>query len=273
MTHGRGPAVTVAATCFYEPLGDDRYRSTEHTVGPWDEAAQHGGPPAALLARALERTGGHSEATVTRMTVDILGPVPVADVRVRTRVLRSGRSVELVEAELDSGGRAVMRATAWRIRRAALELPSASADEGGGGRPVPSFPETPEPAGPGWGGGYLSALEWRPVAGRPFEPGPATIWARMRFPLVAGEEPTGLQRVMVVADSGNGVSSVLPIDRWLFINTDLSVHLLAVPVGEWICLDARTHVDEAGFGLAASRLFDRDRLVARGAQTLYVAPR
>lgn len=264
----------MASASFYEPLGGDRYRATEHTVGPWDDRSQHGGPPSALLARALEHHGGDFEATVTRMSVDILGPVPVADVGVRTRVRRAGHSVELLEAELDSGGRTVMRATAWRIRRAGLALPPLPGPEGGpDGDPVPAFPEAPSPAGPGWGGGYLSALEWRPVDGRPFEPGPATIWARLRHPLVTGEEPSGLQRLMAVADSGNGVSSVLPIDRWLFVNTDLTVHLLAVPEGEWVCLDARTRIDPAGFGLATSRLFDRDRLVARGAQTLYVAPR
>ena len=264
----------MASASFYEPLGGDRYRATEHTVGPWDDRSQHGGPPAALLARALEDRAGGFEATVTRMSVDILGPVPVADVGVRTRVLRAGRSVELLEAELDSGGHTVMRATAWRIRQAALALPPPAGPEGDVGEaPVPVFPETPSPAGPGWGGGYLSALEWRPVDGRPFEPGPATIWARLRHPLVAGEEPSGLQRLMAVADSGNGVSSVLPIDGWLFVNTDLTVHLLAVPEGEWVCLDARTRIDPAGFGLATSRLFDRRRLVARGAQTLYVARR
>ena len=265
--------MTAGSTCFYEPLGGDRYRSTEHTVGPWDQEAQHGGPPAALLARAVEAHDGGQEATVTRMSVDILGPVPVAEVAVTARVVRPGRSVELVEAALESGGRTVMRATAWRMRRARLELPPSPPGLDDDADPVPLMPGDPWTPRPGWGGGYLSAMEWRPVAGMPLEPGPATIWARMRHPLVAGEEPSGLQRVLVVADSGNGVSNVLPLDRWLFINTDLTVHLRAVPSGEWICLDAITRVDAAGFGLATSRLFDRDRLVARGAQTLFVAPR
>ena len=95
----------------------------------------------------------------------------------------------------------------------------------------------------------------------------------MRHPLLPDEEPTGLQRVMVVADSGNGVSSVLELDGWLFINTDLTIHLEAVPSGEWICLDARTRIDRLGFGCATSKLFDRERLVGHGAQTLYVATR
>jgi hypothetical protein len=92
-------------------------------------------------------------------------------------------------------------------------------------------------------------------------------------PLVPDEQPTGLQRVMAIADSGNGVSFVLPFEQWLFINPDLTVHVGAVPEGEWICLDAATTVSERGFGLASSRLFDRGRLVARGAQALYVARR
>ena len=111
------------------------------------------------------------------------------------------------------------------------------------------------------------------MSGEPGTPGPATVWARMRYPLVPGEEPTGLQRMFVLADSGNGVSSVLPWTEWLFINPELTVHVAAVAKGEWICLDAQTRVDRRGFGLASSRLFDRERLVGRGAQSLYIAPR
>lgn len=254
---------------FYEPLGDNHYRATEHTVGPWDPGTQHGGPPAALLARAIEGTSPSWPTTVARMSVDILGPIPVSDVLVRSRLLRPGRSVELVEAELDALGRTVMRAQAWRIRQADLQLPPADQIPAR----VPTFPATESPLPPGWGSGYLQAIEWRHVAGEWSNTGPATIWGRMRYLVVPDEEPTGLQRVMMVADSGNGVSSMLPLDRWLFINTDLTVHLEAVPSGEWICLDARTHIDRLGFGLATSRLFDRERVVGYGAQTLYVTTR
>ena len=138
---------------------------------------------------------------------------------------------------------------------------------------MPPLPGGASPLPEGWGGGYLAAMEWRQAAGIWAGPGAATVWGRMRYPLVDGEQPTGLQRVMAIADSGNGVSFVLPFEKWLFINPDLTVHVGREPVGEWICLDAATTVSERGFGLAASRLFDRDGLVARGAQALYVAPR
>lgn len=255
---------------FFEPLGGDRYRATEHTQGPWDPRLQHAGPPSALLARAIEGTAAPWPAVVVRISVDILGPIPVDELAVRRQVVRPGRSVELVQAEIEAGGRAAARATAWRVRSADLtlpELPDQPAD------PVPPLPEAESQTPPGWSTGYLQAMEWRVAAGSWGDPGPATIWGRMRHPLVPDEEPTGLQRVMTIADSGNGVSNVLPLDGWLFINPDLTVHLAAEPRGEWICLDATTTLDAHGYGLAASRLFDRDRLVGRGAQSLYVGPR
>lgn len=259
---------------FYVPLGGGRFRSTGHTGGPWDPDLQHAGPPAALLARAIEQSPAPWPATVTRVTVDILGPVPVADVEVSTTVLRSGRSVELVVAELAVGGRPAARASAWRIRRTELDLPPLPPEHDEHPEDqVPAFPGAESDLPVGWGGGYLHAMEWRQAHGNWGPPGAAAVWGRMRHPLVPDEVPTGLQRVLALADSGNGVSYVLPFDKWFFINSDLTVHLAAEPLGEWLCLDARTRVDRAGFGLASSRIFDRERLVARGAQTLYIGPR
>lgn len=260
------------ADAFFLPLGNDRYASTVHTGGPWDPRLQHAGPPSALLARAIERAASPwPEAVITRVTVDLLGPVPVAELALTTQVLRSGRSVELVQAELTSDGRVAARATAWRVRRSALDLPDVAVMHAADAAP-PEFPDVETPLPTGWVGGYIRAMEWRVARGSWQEPGPATTWGRMRYPLLPDEEPTGWQRVLTIADSGNGVSNVLSLD-WFFINTELTVHLAAEPAGEWICLDAATRVDPAGFGLASSRLFDRDRLVARGAQALYVGAR
>jgi hypothetical protein len=208
------------------------------------------------------------------MSVDLLGPVPVGPVELAARVLRPGRSVELVEAELSAAGRVAARALAWRIREAPLELSDVAAEI----RRPPPFPDTDTDtdtaADPGWTGGFIGSLQTRFTEGGWNSPGPATMWARMRVPLVEGEEPTGLQRLMVLADCGNGISSALPISRWMFINPDLSVHLTRLPEGEWLCLQAETRLDPArGFGLAASRLYDRTGQVATGAQSLFVTAR
>ena len=261
-----------APDTFFLPLGDDRFLATRHTEGPWDPQAQHGGPPSALLARAIERESPAWPGTVARLTVDILGPIPVGELTLRSTVLRPGRSVDLVQAELVAGGRAVARAQGWRVREEALDLPLPPSYDDSVAETVPDLPAQETALPPRWSGGYLHAMEWRVAAGAWGEPGPATIWGRMRYPLLPDEEPTGLQRVMTIADSGSGVSSVLPLGSWLFINPELTVHVAAPVSGEWICLDARTQLDGAGFGLATSRLFDRSRLVARGAQALFVSP-
>jgi Thioesterase-like superfamily len=262
--------VPVVPDAYYLPLDADHFTATTSTAGPWDDALQHGGPPSALLARAVEQTPSDRPSTVVRMSVDLLGPVPVGPVELAGRVLRPGRSVELVEAELSAGGRVAARALAWRVREATLQLPDAATEL----REPPAFPELDDEPDPGWTGGFITSLQTRFAAGGWSTPGPATLWARMRVPLVDGEAPTGLQRLMVLADCGNGISSALPISDWMFINPDLSVHLTRAPEGEWLCLQAETRIDPArGFGLASSRVYDRTGQVATGAQSLFVTAR
>jgi hypothetical protein len=256
---------------FYLPLSDDgaRWRSTVHTTGPWDPGAQHGGPPSALLGRAVERCAPRDDMVVVRVTVEILGAVPVDEVAVRARVVRPGRSVELVEAVLAAGGRDVARASAWRVRRTAgAHVPARTP----AAPPLPPPADSARPLPEGWVDGYLSAVEWREVAGGFGRPGPCTAWTRLRHPLVPGEEPSGLQRVLAVADSGNGLSNELPM-TWLFINPELTLHLHREPAGEWVCVDAVTTVSDGGAGLATTALSDLDGPVGVGAQSLLVAPR
>ena len=258
---------------FYVPDGE-RFVATELTRGPWDDTAQHAGPPAALIGRALERCDGRPGASqVARVTHEILRPVPIGPVTVEARVVRPGRSVELLEASLAGpDGQVAMRATAWRIRTERVELPSPPASP-------PEGPPGPEAGSPqpffdtGHDVGYHTAMETRFVRGSWLEPGRATAWMRPRQPIVAGEEPTPLQRVLVAADSGNGVSAALDHARYVFINTDLSVHLHRLPVGEWVCLDAVTVPEPHGVGMTDTALFDERGRIGRAVQSLFVASR
>ena len=257
---------------FYEADGD-LYRATELTRGPWDPGAQHAGPPAALLGFAVERLPDAGEFQVGRVTFEILRSVPIAPVRVEARIARPGRRVQMFEAELsDEAGEVLMRARGWRLRRAKLDLP--------GGALVASQPPAPPEDGTAaeffpteQEHGYHSAMEVRFVAGGFLEPGPATAWLRMRQPLVTGEEPTPLQRLLVAADVGNGISASLDFRRFLFINVDLSVHLERMPKGEWIGVDAVTLPRPNGMGTAESTLFDAGGRFGRALQTLLVSER
>lgn len=256
---------------FYAREGE-RYVATELTRGPWDPRAQHAGPAAALLGREIERLPEAAEFQVGRVTFEILGPVPIGPVEVSARVVRPGRRVQLVEAELGDGERTLMRANAWRIRTAPLELPP----EVLAGLPSPPGPEHGEEAEffpTGQEIGYHSAMEVRFLEGGFVEPGPAIVWLRMRHPLLAGEEPSPLQRTLIVADVGNGVSATLDYRRFVFINVDLTVHLERMPAGEWVCVDAVTLPRPNGVGTAESTMFDRDGRIGRALQTLLVSER
>lgn len=264
---------------FYEPDGEGRYAAGELTRGPWDPGAQHAGPPAALIGREIERLGGGliggeggAPAQVGRVTYEVMRPVPIGPVRVNAEILRPGRRVEMFGASLsDDAGRELMRAQGWRLATSEVSfeqppgrLAAPPGPEAGEHRP---FFET------GHEVGYHSAVEYRFIAGAFRELGPATVWMRMGVPLLPGEEPTPLQRLLVVADSGNGVSAAIDWSRYLFVNVDLSVHLHRMPEGEWICLDAVTLPETNGIGIADTALFDRRGPIGRAAQTLLIGNR
>ncbi|MET8681545.1 thioesterase family protein [Streptomyces sp. NPDC004647] len=267
------PQDSPESASFFEPLAENRYAPTAGTRGPWDAESQHAGPPAALLGRAIERRpGAREDMRLARITYEILRPVPIRPLEVEVQVLRAGRGVELLEASLVSeGGDVVMRARALRIRAAA--------------EPVsPAVAQGPQVAGPGesevkpffsvpWDIGYHTAMEFRFAQGAFTENGPAQCWMRPRLPLVAGEETGGLERVLLAADSGNGLSNVLDFGTHVFINPDLTVHLHRHPVGEWVCVDARTSIDAAGIGVADAALHDEKGPIGRSVQSLFVAPR
>jgi hypothetical protein len=254
---------------FYQRVADDRYAATGHTAGPWSPDSQHLGPPSALLVRELERCAPRPDTALSRVVFEVLGPVPVAELTTSAEVTRPGKSVELLSAELRADGRPVVRAHAWRIARSDTSAVAA-------GAPDPLAPPesaAPMPIPPGWSRGYLDAMEWRVLRGGLFEPGGAVVWVRPLVDLVDGEPTSALQRLFTVADSASGVSSRLDIRRWLFINTDLAVHLHRQPLGEWFALDATTALGPDGVGVASSVLHDTTGPVGRTAQSLLIRPR
>lgn len=249
----------------YEPDGDG-FVATSLAHGPWDPNAQHGGAPSALLARAIEHHEPDPALRVSRLTIELLRPVPIGRIDVRTRTLRPGKKVQLVEASLHADGLEVARAVGLRIREKPLDLPAASRttdrlDVGPDGESF-TFART----GPD---GFGSANDIVVVDGGIDRVGHATVWFRLRVPMVAGEAVSPLMRVAAAADFGNGISSVVDWDAgWLFINPDLTVHLSRYPSGEWVALDANTYTSDDGIGFAESALHDEQGRIGRSVQSL-----
>ena len=254
---------------LYEPLGDGRYRATRLTQGPWHPDHQHAGPPAALLAGAMENDHPRPDLTLTRFAMEILGPIPVGDVAVRSRVVRDGRRVQHVAAELEAGGRTAVVARGWRLRTGDTE-DVASAPE-----PAPEpLPATsavrPEGSGPF---GYFDALDWRFARGSFDETGPVVAWMRLRGPVLPGSNPTPMQRLVGVVDSASGVSNEVSFATHLFSNVDLSVHVTRPLAGEWVCLDAASRIGPAGAGVCRARLYDEKGDLGSSSAALFIERR
>jgi hypothetical protein len=262
----------TAPEAFYRPSPDGGFDSTSATTSPWDPGQQHGGPPSALLARAIETCDPRDDLAVSRITIDFLGPLPQGRMTLTAEVLRPGRRVQLVQAQLFAGSRCVAVARAWRsqigddvapqvpaLASAPLDLPAA--------QPQGYF------TGVHADWGYGKAIEWRFQSGGFNELGPAQVWARPRLPLVAGEGSTGLQRTLIVADSTNGLSAELDLQKWLFIPPSLGLTLYREPDDEWLLLDARTRIDPRGIGMAQATLSDRDGEFGVATQPLLVQRR
>jgi hypothetical protein len=141
--------------------------------------------------------------------------------------------------------------------------------------PLPHGPGdgTPKDPPPSWSGGYLDAMEWQWVRGAVTEPGPGVVWMRPAVPLLDDEPMSPVQRLMSCVDSASGVSAALDPASWGFLNTELTVHVLRPPVGEWVCLSAETTLGTGSVGVATSQVHDERGLVARSAQALLVARR
>ena len=258
-------------SAFYVSEGG-RFVSTELTRGPWDPGSQHAGPPAALIGRALERSTPEGWA-IGRITFEILRAVPIAPLQVEVETLRAGRSVELVGAVLrDADGEPLIRAHAWRLAERPLELP-----EGLRRPPIRCPRSSTAPTIRFSTPARRSATTRRWSTGsspaRSRELGPATVWMRMRYPLIEGEPPSPLQRLLTAADTVNGASATLDLQRYLFVNVDLSLHVYRLPVGEWVCLDAITIPQPTGIGMAETVLHDERGPLGRALQTLLIRER
>lgn len=267
------PALSESApdgAALFLPDGED-FVPTELSRGPWSPHALHGGPVAALAARAIEADAGNDGLQVVRMTVELLRPVPLEPLTVGTSLFRPGKRVQLRDVVVEAGGVPVAAARALGVRvgpRDDANLPALTEPDAAPAGPAEGALAVSGPTErPGF---HNRGAELRFVRGRFGQVGPATVWVRLCQPVVAGESPSPLQRVMAAADFGNGVSAELEFGAGSFINPDLTVALTRLPLGEWICLDARTRLTAVGIGSAQSTLWDGNGRVGTAIQSLLV---
>ncbi|MBB1604294.1 thioesterase family protein [Variovorax sp. UMC13] len=261
-------------TAVYTGAGD-AWQPSALSRGPWDPRAQHGGAPCGLLAHVAERAAPGPGWQLARLTVELVRPVPVAPLVTRTQV-QASRATVRVGIELLAGEVCVARAHALLLARQPLALPADLPD-------ASSPPLRPLPRDcrdsvriPGMPDGisfHQTALESRMAQGDASRPGPAAAWFRLALPLVQDVPTSPAMRAAAAADCGNGLSWVLPADRFLFTNANMSLNLFRAPEGEWVGLRSATEAHGEGVGLVVSDLYDERGPIGLATQTLVLRER
>jgi hypothetical protein len=267
------------ADSYYElideshPLGE-HFTATDLVRSTWSPLIQHGAPPSALLVRGLERCAPRDDTRLSRVVIDLLGPVPaVGGVWVQSRIERPGKQIELVSAEMlalapDGQTRPVARASGWRLKTLDTEaVLSASASPL---RPV--HEAVSRDMAKDWDRNYVHSVDWRWLT-EPRSTGPGESWIRPVVELVKGETLSPLERLFTVADDANGIGTKLNITKWTFLNTDLVVHVHRIPVGEWIGIRAETDYGPDGIATTFGTLFDEHGAIGGIQQSVLVRPR
>lgn len=249
----------------------DVYVPSQLGRGPWTPDALHGGAPAALLTGHAEQLVNDPDMILSRLTMELIRPVPMAPLTVEAS-MGKGRSVRRVELAMKSGDIVVARAVALFLRSEPLEIEPRM-----GGHPLPGPDRCHDPFQvPGMEdvrSFHYTAMDIRVAHGQTVAPGPAAGWFRLQYPLVAGENVSAAMRAVAAADFGNGLSWILPVDEFTFMNTDLTVYLHRHPKTEWVALDSRTVIETNGIGLVRSEIFDEQGRIGTAQQNLIVRAR
>ena len=253
---------------FFTQVGERTFLADPSTIGPWAPDSQHGGPPCALIASAIEQASAAPGTELSNLSIEFLKPVPLGKLEVEVRTIRPGYKVALYEAELGNEDGPCLLARAWRTRREVDRVPEVSLAEPAGRDPggLPSADLYHFP--------YIAQVDWRFEEGAFSDPGPAVVHARPRIPLVEGREITGLEALLVMVDSANGFSQELPMDRYLYVPVSLLVSLVELPdPGDFITFDSRTRISSSGIGITETTVSQRGKYLGSAMHTLYVEPK
>ncbi|GAB3710653.1 thioesterase family protein [Mariniluteicoccus flavus] len=264
MTNPMNLDADVAA--YYTANDDGTFQPTLHVQGAWVDHEQHMAPVGGLMIHAIEQHEPRDDLQLAKITFEILGQIPAEPTTVEVEVVRPGKTIQLLEATLSVRGRAVVKATAWRLLRVD-STPVA-------GTPWESMPGPdafePYDSTTKWPGGYIASLECRmdPAS----EPGRGRVWIRTDKPLVADAQVSPTAEFCKLIDTANGIATRVHPREWMFPNTDLTIHLFRSPRGPWVGFDTEVTFGPTGVGLTSTTLHDLDGPVGRSEQILTVRP-
>ncbi len=251
---------------FYRALGAGKFESTIQAQGAWNPHEQHMAPVTGLLTHLIERFEPRPELQLARLSFEILGLIPEGEFEVKLQMLRAGRTIELVQADLEAGGKVAVSARAWRLQRTDSSSIERVEDAQ---MPGPEAASRPWDLGE-WPGGYIHSIEALLLPEH--RSGRGRAWLRTRHPLLSDSVISDTARLLGLVDTSNGIATRVPPGSWAFPNVDLQIHLYREPSGEWLGLENSVSFGAGGIGLTSTVLHDLTGPFGRAEQILTLRP-
>jgi len=248
----------IKRPAFYRREGE-AYVPTGIGVSPWNGTSQVGLALAGLSGHVIARVPTQEPMLTTRISIDILGAVPLVPLIPQIRVLRDGRRMQVVDAEFFAEGKLWLRATAVRAR---------ISDTGEQSTPLTRRYWTEQD--------HYDDLKWfeeRQIALDRSKPGPGAIWIRFLTDIVEGEPLEPLSLAAILGDFGNGTAPVLPLMENTLANMDITVCMSRLPRGDWMLIDAEGETSGQGSGYSRTRLGDAEGMFATAMQSIFIDQR
>ena len=244
------------------------YKPTLHAQGAWNEHEQHMAPASGILAVELERFQPREHMRIGRISFDIFGLIHLDEFTIQTQVLRPGKTIELIEAQMQSQGKTCIVARAWRMLTqdstavAGLEDTSLAHPE--------QYPEWEGMTH--WPGGYIASIQTR--IDQQHRPGKGIVWITNDKAMVQGQEKSDFSHLIGMIDTANGTAQRQSGGEftWIFPNVDLQVHMYRQPKGKWLGLETVQQYGTDGIGLTSSVLHDEHGPFGRSEQILTLRP-
>ena len=257
----------------------DAFVGTACTKGSWHDDGQSGGAVLALLGHVLEDVPSLTEMSLSRLTVDIVRPVPVGQrLHIRPTIIREGKKIQVVDFVVTTDETEHVRARALRLRDADLtgleDMPVSTTDR----NPSATLPPPHELEGVDHHPGVADFLRLGAELRRTAEPidGQHAAWVRLRVPVVAGEPVRTSSRTALPMDCVNLIGLAARQDRPMrasAINADVTAHVVRAPVGEWVALTGHTYVAHGvGHGLSQAVMSDADGVIGVTSTSQLVQP-
>ena len=251
------------------------YHPTKHTQGTWNPNDQHMASATGLLTyevdKFAEQDKEQDNMRLARISLDILGSIPLAESTITTRCLRPGKTIELLEAVLSSRGRDFIVARAWRLLTQDTSAIAGLEDRTARYQPdeLSEWSEMHK-----WPGGYIKTL--RLVSEPERRPGRGMVWMTNDIQMIAGVPTTDLVHLLGMVDTANGVVPRVGLGldeaNWMFPNTDLQIHMHRLPQGRWLGIDAMQQYGADGIGVTSAVLHDVYGPFGRSEQILTIRP-